>query len=173
MIDRAAAIEIASERGGYLGQVADTSNVRELTNGWFVGWAPSDLVGSSGLIVNKDDGAFLILGSAFSIDRDCEFYEKGYRWEFYDLVVTEVHDLDGACRILHSVGPSEIDYSYSSGTVWRIPRQLSLDDLRHRLATAPVVFPNIKLYLKLESLERALTDGSFEFLVLKAPDSKR
>ncbi len=173
MIDRDAAIQIALAKGGSLGQVADTSKVRELNNGWFVAWAPSELVGSSGLVVNKDDGACLILGSAFSIDRDCEFYEKGYRWEVYDLVITEVHDLDGACRILRAVGPTEIDYSYEGGIVWRVPRQLSLDELARRLATTPVVFPNINLYLKLEVLESAVIGGSFDFLVLKAPESKR
>jgi hypothetical protein len=172
MIDRAGAIQIALAKGGSFGQVADTSNVRELTNGWFVAWEPSELVGSSGLIVNKDDGACLVLGSAFSIDRDCEFYEKGYRWEVYDLVITAVHDLPGACRILRAVGPTEIDYSYESGTVWRVPRQLSLDELGRRLAATPVVFPNIKLYLKLEVLETAVIGGSFDFVVLKVPDRK-
>ena len=103
------------------------------------------------------------LGSAVSVDRGLRFYDKGYQAELYDLVVLAVNDIDQAVKHLSDLGPTISTPEYESGTVWRIPRNLTTDEIRDCLASLPHVFPDIKLYFRLEVLEEAEEDGSFQF----------
>ena len=103
------------------------------------------------------------LGSAFSVDRDLRFYDKGYQSELYDLVVLAVSNADRTVEHLSSIGPAIVTPEYESGTVWRIPRLLTKDEIRGCLTRLPHVFPDIKLYSRFEVLEEVEKDGSFEF----------
>ena len=79
------------------GIAVDVEAVRELPSGWFFPYRSAGdqlFCGSQGVIINKQTGKTLRLGSAFPVERDLELYERGYQFETYDLVVLEIADLD-------------------------------------------------------------------------------
>ena len=143
----------------------------ELRLGWyfpmrFGGNAP----GCNGIIVSKADGSVFSLGSAFPVERDLRFYDRGFQSDKVDLVVLEVVDWPGTVEALLEVGPQTIELSYESGTVWRLPRPLTEDEIRQRLEDLPAIFGDLHIYFKFEVLARAEDDGLYRFTMLKRPD---
>ncbi|MGI9609632.1 MAG: hypothetical protein ACR2NL_04990 [Acidimicrobiia bacterium] len=159
---RAVAEQYVGEGDGFLDLSAPP---QEIASGWFF-HADARFVGSNGIVVNKKTGRVLALGSAFPIERDLRFYDKGYQAKVYDLVVLAVNHLDTAVEHLVALELSVVSPEYEAGAVWRIPRTLSEADIRTRLADLPCVFGDQSLYFSLEELEQAEDDGSFEFTAM-------
>ncbi len=148
---------------------ATVSDVVEIETGWFVPYrSKSDMpaAGSRGVIVNKADGAVFGLGSAFSVERDLTFYDKGYQSAVVDLVITEVLDRQRAIDILSGIGPRTVELSYESETVWRIPRQLTRNEIATRLDELPCIFGDLRIYFSFEQLALAEDDDVFRFRIL-------
>jgi hypothetical protein len=146
-LDRAAASEIA------IGAGFDPDRALETEHGWYFPPA-EEVIGCNGAIVGKDDGAVFTLGSAYSVERDIHFFDRGFRSELYDLVVVEVFDVHEAVALLREIGPTVLEPFYEYDTVWRISRDLSRSEFSDRLAALPALFPDIRLYFSLELLER-------------------
>jgi hypothetical protein len=125
------------------------------------------VAGSHGVIVNKLTGKIFSLGSAFPVERDLEFYDRGYQFERYDLVVLDVLDLDAALDVLLQIAPTAIEPTYEHGTVWRIPRLLTRHQLRDRMTCLPCVFEDVALYFQVEALEAARAAGILRCEVLE------
>jgi hypothetical protein len=168
-IGRDAALKLA-ERDIPEGIAVDGEAARELPSGWFVPYRSinGQLVGGGqGVIVNKRTGKLFRLGSAFPVQRDIDLYERGYQFESYDLVILEIADFDGTLRTLEELKISIVEPTWEGGTVWRIPRRLTRDELRDRLAKMPAVFGELRLYFDAEALERARTTGAFRCELLE------
>jgi len=145
-LDRAAASKVAGAWSAEHTKL-DPDGAVETEHGWYF---PNgeDVTGSSGVIVAKADGAVFVLGSAFSVERDIHFYDRGFRSDLYDLVVLEVFDLRAAVEVLQAIGPTVVKPAYEYETVWRIPRPLGYTEIADRLAALPAVFPDINLYFR-------------------------
>jgi hypothetical protein len=169
MLDRAAAREIAVRRidsRGKEGVELDDEGVRELREGWFFPYRCSEpCAGSNGVIVNKTTGKLLELGSAFPIERDLDFYDKGYHCDCGYLVVTNVADAERTLDALQKLQVSTVELKYDHGEVWRIPRRLSRAELAASLEKLPHVFENVSFYFRYETLEEARESGAFEFVI--------
>ena len=146
-------------------------SARELRLGWYFP-VPSDgrAPGCNGIIVNKADGSVFALGSAFPVERDLRLYDRGFQSGKVDLVVLEVVDWPGTVDALLEVGPLKIELSYESGTVWRLPRPLTEDEIRQRLEDLPAIFGDLHIYFRFEVLARAEDDGLCSFKMLKRQD---
>jgi hypothetical protein len=150
------------------GQVVDRERFTETREGWYFPYeVGAGLIGSSGVIVHKRTGRALVLGSAFSVERDLRAFDDGFQFELYDLVILEVMDRQMTLKTLATVGPTVTTPEYESGTVWRIPRRLSRGDIETRLAKLPVVFPEVRLYFCIEALQEAKQNGYFRFEALE------
>ena len=113
------------------------------------------------VIVGKSDGAVFVLGSRFSVERDIHFSDRGFGSDSYELFILEVFDMSTAVALVEAIRPSVLEPSYESGAVWRVGRDLSSEEIRDRLSVPPALFPDIKLYFKLELLDEA--EGSHVF----------
>jgi len=113
------------------------------------------MYGSQGVIVNKATGATFHLGSAFPVDRDIELYDRGYQFEQYDLVIVTIVNMERALDVLTELEISVAEPEYEHGTVWRVPRPLTRQELCARLSKLPHVFGHVSLYFRAEALERA------------------
>jgi len=167
MISSQRASEIAQSLVEH-GQHIDAAHKRETREGWYFPYAPEyGLIGSSGVIVHKKTGKGLVLGSAFSVERDIDAFDAGFQFECYDLVVLEVFDENGTLDVLRSLSPSVVVPEYESGRVWRVPRKLSRSEIAHHIRRLPAVFPEIQLYFHVESLLEARDHGYFRFEALE------
>ncbi len=161
MIDETRARELAEK--GLSEDDVSLGSARELREGWFFPSVSGASVGSHGVIVNKETGRLFRLGSAFSIERDLDMYDRGYQADEYDLVIVAVRDPEATMRVIMKLGPTEVEVTEEYGTVWRIARAVTERELRERIERLPCVFPGMRLYLKLEVLEEARRERWCEF----------
>jgi hypothetical protein len=168
MIDQTEALQIAN-RSAPRCVVIYPSGIRQTKFGWFFPFRAksSPVVGSHGLIVNKANGKVCHLGSARAIDREIELYDKGYQFERYDLVIIECLHVEPALDSLEAISLQIAEPEFEHGTVWRIPRLFTRDELRVRLSAIPCVFGNQALNLRAELLEEAKDAGLFKFEVFE------
>lgn len=165
MLSRTEALEVA-QKNAQDGVLVRAQDARELSNGWYFPWhlpGGETLVGSQGVIVNKESGRCFPLGSAFSVDRDLRAYEAGYESLNYDIRLTKVHDRNSTLDFLEELGITVVEPELAHGTVWRIPRRLSREELDKLLEDLPRTFPNVMVYFQIETIERVRADGCCEF----------
>ena len=150
----------------------DSERMREIAAGWYFPylWAEGEepLVGSNGIIINKQTGAAFVLGSAFPVERDLALYDKGYQYQSYDLVVLGFRSIDAAVSALVELRLAQAEPEYESGVVWRIRRPLTREEIRASLERLPAVFANVPLYFVLEPLEEARRDETVRVDVLES-----
>ena len=130
----------------------------ESDRGWYFHWNEK-IFGSHGVVVNKETGSVFVLGSALPLERDLRMYDRGMDAEKHDLVITAVADLDETVELLQRISPTVVEPSYEHGTVWRIPRCLTEDEIRTRVATLPAIFPDVQLYFEFEAIVEARSSG--------------
>ena len=165
MLSLSETLEIA-QKSAQDGVFVREEDAQELSNGWYFPWylpGGETLVGSHGVIVNKKSGRCFSLGSAFSVDRDLRAYEAGYESLNYDIKLTEVHDRHLTLDFLEELGITVVEPELAHGTVWRIPRRLSREELDKLLEELPRTFCNVMVYFRIETIERVRADGCCEF----------
>ena len=168
MIERAAARDLAAQELSTGLQISDTGT-QELLTGWFFpfrGLDPNPLnwpIGVAGVIVNKQTGARLVLGSGVHLKQALAFYDKGYQFDRYALVVIEISAMERTLDTLEALRIHITEPFYEYGTVWRIPRPLTRAELQSRLTRLPCVFDRLDLNSCAEALEQARGKGYFQF----------
>ncbi len=164
MIDarKAATLAQASAPEGF---VIAADQARETCSGWFFPWCfegPS-LVGSKGVVVDKQTGRVVTLGSAYSLDRDLNAFDAGYRFSPAFLVVTAVRNERCAIDQLLRLGVKEIRPEFAHGVQWKIPTAISAQDIESRLRQLPCKFGPIATYFAIEALEVMRRTRNFSF----------
>jgi hypothetical protein len=104
------------------------------------------MAGSNGVIVNKQTGKLLHLGSAFPVERDLELYDRGYQFESYDLIILEIRDRK---QTLHALGKLHLDVvepTTEQGVVRQVPRTMTNAELSAKLDQLPCVLSAVGLY---------------------------
>jgi hypothetical protein len=166
LLDRADASKAAEAWCVYThSRQLDPTGAVETERGWYFPWIPDGIIGSNGVIVGKSDGAVFVLGSAFSVERDIHFFDRGFGSKSYDLVILEVFEMSAAIALVEDIRPCVVEPSYESGVVWRVGRDLSSEEIRDRLSVPPALFADIKLYFKLELLDEAERSHVFTYRV--------
>ena len=145
----------------------DRDRAREIELGWYFPWRfPDDgevRLGSNGLIVNKRTGKVVVLGSAYTLERDLHAYDAGYPLNGADLIVTAVANEDRAVQLLDDLGITKVEPEEEGGVIWRIPKSLSRAEIRARLKVLPANFGFQSIYFCVERLEEAKREGCFSF----------
>ncbi len=168
MLDYEAAKAIA-KRGLQEGLAIEDTLARELRTGWYFNFIGTGepLVGGNGVIVNKVTGKVFTLSSGSVVERDLDFYDRGYQFHSYDFVILEVTDREATLDALEQLMFMAVEPKYDRGTVWRVPRYLSRKELAQRIEKLPCVFGAVGLYSREEVLESARTTGIFRFEALE------
>jgi hypothetical protein len=145
----------------------DPVNAREIESGWYFPWRfPDDGVtrlGSNGLIVNKRTRKVVVLGSAYSLERDLNAHDAGYPLKGADFIVTAVADEDRAVALLGELGITKVAPEEEGGVIWRIPKSVSRAEIREKLGSLPADFGFLSVYFCVEGLEQAKREGCFSF----------
>jgi hypothetical protein len=133
-------------------------NIIEKDFGWFFTFASKKtgefLFGSNGFIVDREDGRIYELGSAFSVERDLQMYELGYKFKSYNLTIISVSNFPKTIYLLHKLRMKYVTPEFEHGTVWKIPKEYSYKELTKCLLNLPITFENQAFYFELETLEK-------------------
>lgn len=149
----------------------DASASREIREGWFFPYRSDELLlGSNGIIVNKQTGACFMLGSAYPVERDLKAYDEGFRFASYDLTITRVNDEERTLNMLLSLRISTVEPKVANEVEWRIPRLLSRSELRAAISNLPYTFRALTLYSHVEEVRQARKEGIVVFELRESHD---
>jgi hypothetical protein len=121
------------------------------------------LVGSGGFIVEREDGRVFEFGSAFPIETWLANYEKGFKYDFYDLTILSVADPAATVDSLARLSMQYVVPEFERGTLWKIPREFTRKQLVDRLSRLPCVFQNQAFWHRVEELEQMKRSGCCKY----------
>ncbi len=108
------------------------------------------LIGSGGFIVERENGQVVEFGSAYSIEKNFEIYEKGFLGSNYDLIILQVKDINQAVRILHKLRMTVVKPEAAYNVEWKNPQTYNEKQLKIALSDLPFTFENQNFYYKFE-----------------------
>ena len=159
---KAAVLAQASAPEGF---VVAVEQARESRCGWFFPWRfeGPPLIGSNGVVVDKRTGRVVTLGSAYSLDRDLNAFDAGYRFRPAFLVITDVRNERHAVDQLMRLNIKEVTPEFAHGVQWKILKVISAQDIETRLRQLPCKFGPIATYFLVEVLEAIRHTGFISF----------
>jgi hypothetical protein len=149
MIDFESALQIAK---GYIGNECDLvdSATCEKSYGWYFyaqskkflkSGLDSDLLcGSAGFLVEREAGRIVAFGSAYSANTWLANYEKGFKYECYDLMINAIYDEATTLQALFKLDMQYVIPEWMHGTEWRVPRRYSMKELAQQISELPCRF---------------------------------
>lgn len=120
-------------------------------------------VGSGGFIVEKETGRVVEFGSAYSLEKNFEIYEKGFAYKKYDLTILKVNDLNSAIRNLKKLSMRFVIPEFENGVWWEIPQEYSEKQIKEILQNLPYTFTNQKFYFRHSEFEEMQKSKCLEF----------
>ena len=142
------------------------------SRGWLDGNERYALGGNAPLIVDRTDGSLHVTGTAEPIEHYIRNYEKGFKYDLYDLTILSVADLATTLDCLVRLSMQYVVPEFEHGTWWKIPRTFTRKQLADRLSRLPCLFENQGLSDRVEELEQMKCSGccKFELHGRRAPD---
>src|SRR5260221_7754332 len=110
--------------------------------------------GSCGFVVEREDGRVFEFGSAFAPEKWLENYVKGFKYERYDLTIHSVADIETTVDCLARLSMTYVVPEYEHGTLWKIPREFTRQQIEARLNQLPCRFRNQAFWHRVEVLDR-------------------
>ena len=111
------------------------------------------LIGSCGLLVDRNTKEVHDLGSAFDVDYWMEAYRRGLH-KPTTVIVRKVYDRQRAAEALHRLQMTYVIPEKAYGETWVIPRHYGLKHFRKSFEDLPVRFENQNLIFRLREIER-------------------
>lgn len=100
------------------------------------------LIGTGGFIVERKDGRVFEFGSAYPRETWIANYERGFKFDRYDLIISSVSAIETTMRLLARLDMQYVVPEEDNGTVWVIPRRYTRNELRTLLTQLPCTFAN-------------------------------
>jgi hypothetical protein len=121
-------------------------------------------IGSGGILVEKTTGNTYEFGSAYSTDENLRIYELGYfQYENWDIEVIKVINKSKTIERLSKLGISYVVPEEEHGTVWKIPKTYTTEQLENKLKSLPVRFNLGNVYFRWDVLESLKEQSDFEY----------
>jgi hypothetical protein len=119
--------------------------------------------GSAGFIVERSGGRVFEFGSAYPAEQWIANYERGFKYDRYDLCVVAVTSLPRTIELLdfldmHYVVPEE-EY----GTVWRIPCRYTSTQLGAALGRLPCTFTDQPFWHRVDVFDEIDASGCCKY----------
>ncbi len=144
----------------------DDSEAIEAPEWWYI---PYGWIGCAGFIIDKADGYINQLGSCHSLD-DCFWaHNRGIKYGYADLTITQVNDREGTIDTLMKMGnraplnpiPNKSDGNDERRTFW------TREELGQQIDDLPVTFDNQHLWFTIPALRRADENAFCNFEVTR------
>jgi hypothetical protein len=123
------------------------------------------LVGTSGLLVDREKGEVHDLGSAFDLD----YWFEAYRRHLHipnTVIVTRVLDRQRAADALCRLQLSYVIPEQEAGVTWRIPRLYNSKDFIKAFDDLPAHFENQNLIFRMQEIENIEAERDLEIVLL-------
>jgi len=121
------------------------------------------LIGSGGFIVEKDSEIVIQFGSAYSLEKNFEIYEKSFSRKNLDLVITKVFDLSESVRLLNRLSMTYLETEVRDGIEWKIPKIYNEKQLKNAILSLPCTFHNQNFYFRYDEFQKINDSKCFQY----------
>ncbi len=121
------------------------------------------LVGSGGFIVERSDGRVFVFGSAYPAQQWIANYERGFKYNRYDLSIVTVTNMPRTIELLGRLDMRYVIPEEENGTVWVIPQRYTLDHLRAILGQLPFVFGDQAFWHRVDVFDEIDASGCCKY----------
>lgn len=108
------------------------------------------IIGDGGFIVERQDGRVFAFGSAYPVETWIANYEKGFKYESYDLIIRSVRDWIRTIYLLHSLSMNYVVPEVTSDVAWKTPEQYTIYQLGILLTRLPCVFTDQRFWHRVD-----------------------
>jgi hypothetical protein len=122
------------------------------------------LIGSWGVLVDRETGEVHDLSSAF----DLEYWFEAYRRHLHvpnTVVVKKVKDQKRAVDALYRLQMTYVIPEQAHGEIWKIPKQYSPKSIKDAINDLPVCFENQDLIFRLREIETIEAGHDLEIIL--------
>jgi hypothetical protein len=112
------------------------------------------LVGSGGFLVERENGRIVEFGSAYPSETWLANYEKGFKYDAYDLEILQINDLPETLKALSMLDMQCVIPEWQYGVEWRIPKTYTVKDLERLLANSPCIFKGQAFWHRVEIFDQ-------------------
>jgi hypothetical protein len=115
------------------------------------------IIGSCGIVIDKADGHYNVLGSAFHPELWLWGHARGFKHDTYDLIITEIRDRNAAEKFIRALN---LRYPTVNAPYvrWYQPQQIALE-----LSQPTPTFQDQRLGLKIPMFKEAEATGYFSY----------
>ena len=122
------------------------------------------LMGSGGFIVDKESGRVVEYGSGSgSVDNIFRFYESGFSYEYYDLTIKKIVDLEKTTSFLIDLQLIEQKIVYENGNFLVLPAESGLAKLEEIKKSLPFTFYRQRFGLHYKDLYELKNSNCLEY----------
>ncbi len=121
------------------------------------------LVGSGGFIVERSNGRVFQFGSTYPPEQWIANYERGFKYDRYDLIILAVTDLGRAIGLLDRLDMQYVVPEEDNGTVWMIPRRYTRDQLGRIIDRLPCTFANQAFWHRVDVFDEIDASGCCKY----------
>lgn len=121
------------------------------------------LIGSGGFIVERSDGRVVEFGSAYPAQQWIANYERGFKYNRYDLSIVAVTNMPRAIELLGRLDMQYVVPEEENGTFWVIPRRYTSDQLRAMLGQLPCMFADQAFWHRMDVFDEIDASGCCKY----------
>lgn len=111
------------------------------------------MIGSCGFIVEREDGRVFDFGSAYPLETWFANYEKGFKYDWYDLTITSVRDLATTVRFLRRLDMFLEAPELSNGISATVERRYRWAEISMLLGQLPCTFRKQSFWHRVPELD--------------------
>jgi hypothetical protein len=124
------------------------------------------LVGSGGFVVEKESGEVVKFGSAYSLEKNFQVYERGLIGR-KDLIILKVREINESVRLLNRLQMTYIEPEIAHGVEWKIPKLYNEKQIKEAISKLPFAFVNQNFYFRYDEFEKIDDSKCFEYKLQK------
>lgn len=121
------------------------------------------LVGSGGFVVERANGRVFEFGSAYPLEQWIANYERGFKYDRYDLHIVAVSSMSVSIDLLLRLDMRFVVPENVNGAVWRIPRSYTREQLRTALSQLPCTFADQAFWDRVHVFDKIDVSGCCEY----------
>ena len=126
------------------------------------------LFGSSGFIVEREDGRVFRFGSSYPSDVWLANYERGFKYHFYNLHITSIFDVEETVSLLYKLDMRYVVPEFAYGEEWKIPQRYTKEQIREAIQQLPGIFENQAFWHRTDVLDAITTCGCCAYEVTES-----
>ncbi len=130
------------------------------------------LRGGASFVVEKENGRIVSFGSTFSLEDNFRYYEEGFKYEIYDLIIKKVYNLKATLQFLMTLQLIHHDFRLIENKFIHVLTSQGSKEMDDILSALPYTFSKQRLYFAYPHLLEMKYSNWFDYRLIGYDESE-